>query len=354
MELLFIIIVVAIAFSALILVHEFGHFLMALKAGIKVESFSFGFGPKLFSFKRKDIEYKISAIPFGGYVKMAGDDPSRERSGASWEFLSAPLASRLKICFAGPVLNYVFGFLLFVSVFCIGYPVTTKVGTVMDGYPAKAAGIMPNDTIVAVDGMPVRNWIMMTDTIKRKIKGPVTLGIKRNKAVMTVKITPKVLEGKDIFGNTARVGAIGITPSKDMAYEKFGINEAVPLAFSELIWITKFTYQTIGSMFTGKVSFKEAAGPVGIITITAAAAKAGASPFLYIVALISVSLAIFNLLPFPPLDGGLILFFAIEKLRGKPLSFKTQEVFMQVGWTVLIALMLFVTYNDIFRFVLKR
>lgn len=344
---------VAIVFSALILVHEFGHFWMARRVGVKVEIFSFGFGPKLFSFKMGDCEYRISAILFGGYVKMAGDEPSEERKGELWEFLSQPVVNRLKIVFAGILLNYILGFAIFSSVFYIGYPVTTKIGSVVEGYPAAEKEIKAGDKIIALDGRAVRNWAMVMDTIKRRTKGPLSVTLKRGDSIITVNLTAKVEEGRDLFGNLVKVGRIGIVQSRDIEYEKFGVLESLKLGFDELMWVTKLTYQALWSMATLKTSFKEVAGPVGIVGITAAAAKSGISLLLYITALITASLAIFNLLPIPVLDGGHILFLIIEKLRGKPLSRRAQEIATQAGLAFLIALMFFATYNDISRYFKK-
>ena len=346
--------VVAIVFSALIFVHEFGHFITALRSGIKVEIFSLGMGPKLFSIVKNGIEYRISAVPIGGYVKMAGEDPSEEREDEPWEFLSASVGNRFRVSIAGSLVNYVFGLILFVAVFLVGYPVTTTVESVLDKYPAKEAGIQAGDKIIAIDGTPVRNLMMAMDIIKSKTEGAIKLTLQRQDSTMDMEFKPALEQGLDIFGNKAKVAKIGVMFSNKPVYKKFGIGESVSLALNETFWMTKFTYRTIWSMLAGRVKAKGVAGPTGIIVITAAAAKAGLSPLLYITALISISLAIFNLLPFPPLDGGLVLFLAIEKLRGKPLSLKMQERIMRAGWTLIIIFLLYVTYNDFFRFILKR
>lgn len=347
-------VIVAIVFSALIFVHEFGHFLVALRSGIKVEIFSLGMGPKLFSVTRNGIEYRVSAVPIGGYVKMAGEDPSEKREGQPWEFLSASAGKRFAVGIAGSLVNYIFGLILFIAVFLVGYPVTTTIESVLDKYPAKEAGVRAGDRIIAVDGVPVRNLMMAMDMIKGKTEGPLKLTLQRQDSTREVEVKPVIEEGQNIFGNKASIAKIGVMFSNKPVYKKFTVTESLSLGFNETLWITKFTYRTIWSMLGGKVKVKEVTGPTGIVIIIAAASKAGLSPLLYITALISVSLAIFNLLPFPPLDGGLVLFLAIEKLRGKPLSFKTQEKIMRAGWTLIIVFLLFVTYNDFFRFILKK
>ncbi len=344
-------IIVALAFSFLILVHELGHFIAALSQGIKVEIFSFGFGRPLVSFKRKGIEYRISIFPFGGYVKMAGDEMQEKREGHPWEFLSAPAGKKIKVAFAGALCNYLAGLVLLCLIFYIGYPISTKVGSVLPGYPAEAAGIKAGDTIVAIDGKPVRNWMFMTDVIKGKTKGSIALALKRDDSVVNVSITPKVQTGEDIFRRKVKIGLIGITPQigGTIEYEKFGIMKSVELGVSELLWMTKVTYKGIWYMLIGQVSIKESMGPIGIISVIGVAAKLGLTPLLGLVATISVALAVFNLLPLLPLDGGYIIFFVIEKLRGRPVSKKIFENFMNAGWFLVILLFMFTAYNDIPR-----
>ncbi len=346
---------VVIVFSVMILVHEFGHFLTALKVGVKVEAFSLGLGPKLFSFKRGGIEYKVSAIPFGGYVKMAGDEPDKELKGQPWEFLSAPVANRLKIVFAGPLLNYILGFILFSLVFYVGYPtLTSRIGGLVDGYPAKAAGIKAEDKIMAIDGKTVSNWEEVTGAIRKKTQGPMALTVERAGAKMDISVIPQVKETKDILGKKVRIAQIGITPSEKVEYTRYGFFKSFWMGGKKLIDITVLTYRGLWSLITGQLPFKESvSGPVGIFNFMAAAARMGIMPLLQLTAYISALLAIFNLLPIPALDGGYILFFLTEKIRGKPFSRKAQETAMQVGWTFLIALMLFATYNDIFRLMKK-
>lgn len=344
-------IAVAVVFSVLILVHEFGHFWMARRVGVKVEIFSFGFGPKLFSFKRNDTEYRISAILFGGYVKMAGDDPSEERKNEPWEFLSQSISNRLKIIFAGPLVNYALGFILFSFIFYIGYPtLTTKIGGLMDGYPAKESGIKVGDKIITVDGKPVRLWEEVTEIVHKKTEGTISLTLIRNGKEISIKLPPKIKEAKNILGQEIKIGLIGITPSEEVVSIRYGFFESVKLGFLRLMKLTDLTYQALWRIFTGGLSLKESvSGPIGIFKITADAAKLGIAYLLQVMAVITASLAIFNLLPIPVLDGGHIIFLMLEKLRGKPISKKAQEIAAQAGLAFLIALMLFVSYNDILR-----
>jgi len=342
---------VAIVFSILILVHEFGHFWMARRVGVKVEVFSLGFGPKLFSFKRSDIEYRISAIPFGGYVKMAGEEPTEDRRGERWEFLSQTVGNRLKIIFAGPLLNYLLGFILFSMVFYIGYPsLTTKIGELLDGYPAKESGIRTGDKIIAIDGRAVRNWEEMTEIVHKKTGGAISLTLVRDGKEFSIKLSPKVKEVKNILGQKIKIGLIGIAPSEEVENIRYSFLESIKFGFLRLMKLTTLTYQALWRILTGGLSLKESvSGPIGIFKLTASAAKLGIVYLLQMMALITASLAIFNLLPIPVLDGGHMIFLMLEKLRGRPISRRTQEIATQAGLAFLIALMLFVSYNDILR-----
>lgn len=346
---------VAVVFSVIILVHEFGHFLVARRVGVKIEIFSFGFGPRLFSFKRDDIEYRISAVPFGGYVKMAGDDPTEERKGEPWEFLSQSVGNRLKIIFAGPLLNYILGFILFSLIFYMGYPtLSTKIGDLLDGYPAKENGIRVGDKIIAIDGKPVRHWEEITEVIHKKTEGSLALTLNRSGSKITVTLKPFVKSTKDLLGRTIKVGLIGIAPSEKIEYIRYGMLKSFELGFERLMKITVLTYQGLWRMLTGQMPFKESvAGPIGIFNMMVTAAKIGITPLLQLTALISASLAILNLLPIPVLDAGHIMFLIIEKIKGKPVSRKAQEIATQAGLAFLIAIMLFASYNDILRLLKK-
>ncbi|MFH0772332.1 MAG: RIP metalloprotease RseP [Candidatus Omnitrophota bacterium] len=348
-------IAVFLAFSFMILIHELGHFLTALKVGAKVDIFSIGMGPKLFSITRNNVEYRLSAVPLGGYVKIAGEDPSEPKTGEKWEFSSQSVGNRFKIIFAGSALNYILGFTLFSFVFFFGYPtLTATVGGLMDNYPAKEAGVKAQDTIIAIDNEAVDNWEDVTGKIRGKIKGPIILTVDRSGSRMKIEVKPLIKETKDILGKEVKIALVGITPSDKVAYARYGLFKSFKMGAEKITSITALTYQGLWGLITGRLPFKESvSGPVGIFNVMASAAKMGIMPLLYLTAYISALLAIFNLLPFPPLDGGIILFLLIEKIMGKPVSRKAQEAAMQTGWIILIGLMLFVTYNDIFKLVKK-
>lgn len=340
-----------VVLGVLIIVHESGHFAAARKVGVKVERFSFGFGPKLFSFKKSGTEYMISLIPLGGYVKLAGDEPS-EVKGKPWEFLSRSVSDRFKIIFAGPLLNYALAFLIFSVVFMFGSPtLTTEVGSLLKGYPAEKSGLVVGDVVKAVDGKKVEYWEEMTEMIRKRTDGPVILGIERKGSALEIGIKPTVRQAKDIFGKEVRVALVGIAPSEKITKVKYGVIESFGMGAKKLTQMTYITYKAIWSILIGRVSVKESmTGPIGIFMITGKAAELGFIYIFHLMGVLSASLAIFNLLPVPVLDGGHIIFLALEKLRGRPLSVKAQETVTNIGVSALIFLTIFIFYNDMLKF----
>jgi regulator of sigma E protease len=335
-----------------VLVHEFGHFIAARKVGVRVEKFSIGFGPKLFSIKKGETEYLISAIPLGGYVKMAGDEPGENVKGEKWEFLSRSVFDRFKIIFAGPVLNYIAAFLIFSIIFMFGSPtMTTDVGSLLKGYPAEAQGILVGDKVMAVDGRDVKYWEDMTELIHNHRSGVMKLLINRDGKIFEKEITPVMRQTKDIFGKEVNMALVGIAPSQKIENVRYGVIESFYMGFKKLMQLTYMTYKALWSIIAGRLSFRESmTGPIGIFVITGQAAKLGLIYILHLMGILSASLAIFNLLPLPVLDGGHILFLIIERFRGKPLSLKTQEAIANVGISLLILLAVFIFYNDMAKF----
>jgi len=335
-----------------VLVHEFGHFIAAKRLGVRVEKFSFGFGPKLFSVKKGDTEYLISAIPLGGYIKMAGDEPGESLTGKSFEFLSRSIWDRFQVIFAGPLLNYILAFLIFSIIFMFGSPtLTTEVGSLLKDYPAEKSGLVVGDKVIKADGKDVKYWEDMTEIIRKHLEGPIMLTIEKNGKVSDIKIEPVIREVKDIFGKKTKIALLGIAPSQKIENVRYGLLESFSKGFRKVIDLTAITYKAIWSIITGSLSVKESmTGPIGIFMITGKAAEMGLIYLFHLMAILSASLAIFNLLPLPVLDGGHILFLFIEKLRGKPLSVKVQEHIANIGVGLLILLTVFIFYNDIVKF----
>lgn len=336
--------------SILIFVHEFGHFIMAKKIGVRIEEFFLGLGGrKIFSRKKNGTEYGIRALLIGGYVKLAGDT-LEEYKGNPDEYLSKPPGKRFWVIFFGPLFNYVLGFLCFWLIFFMGYPTfTTKVGGLIDGWGAKDAGIQIGDKIVAVDGEGVSFFEELQRLIQSKRDTQkVELSILRESKEFKVTVSLKEKELEDIFGKKYSVGLLGITPADEFIKIRHNLLESFSLGIMKTWEITVTTYKGLWLMATGKVPLRQsAAGPLGIYFITSKVARQGIIPLLNLMGLISLSLAIFNFLPLPLLDGGHILLLAIEKVRGRYLSQKSERIIMQVGWTTLLSLLLVITYNDI-------
>jgi regulator of sigma E protease len=334
-----------------VIVHEFGHFIAAKRQGVRVEIFSLGFGPRLLSKKKNGTDYRVNAILLGVYVKLAGDS-LEEYKGEPDEYLSKKPSQRAKIIFFGPLLNYILGFLCFWLIFFAGYPtLTTKVGGLIDDFGAKDAGVEVGDKIIAVDGKMVRYWEELQNIIKtKKAAEVVKLSISRKdkEYVLEVKIKEKQLD--TLSGQKRNMGLIGITPSDDIIKVRHGFLQSFILGLEKTKDLTLLTYQATWNMLTGKLSMRESVtGPLGIFFITSKVTSLGITAVLHLVAVLSVSLAIFNLLPLPILDGGHIVLLVLEKIRGRNISIKTERFISQIGFTLIISLALFVTYNDISR-----
>ena len=341
---------VLIVFSILILVHEAGHLFAAKRIGVKVEVFSLGFGKRLFGVKRGDTDYRISLIPFGGYVKMAGEDPS-EGEGHDYELSSKPVGKRFWVMTSGALTNYIFAFILFWAIFMIGAPTLSNgVGQVLKGYPAEKAGIKVGDQILTIAGEKIEHWEDIVGAIKKNATGDNVLNfeILREGKVESVDIRPDISTVTNIFGQEISRPVIGIGPQNEILSVSYNPIQAFYEGGKHLITLTAMTYKGIWLLITGGMPVKTSvSGPLGIMRIMGQAAQLGIVPLLIITAQVSMALAIFNLLPFPVLDGGHVLFLALEKVRKRPLSARVQEVISYIAIALLLSLMLFVTWHDI-------
>mgnify|MGYP001571687527 CR=1 FL=1 len=340
-----------VTLGLLILVHEAGHFVVARWRGVRVLRFSMGFGPRLFTWTRGYTEYAVSLIPLGGYVKMAGEQ-REEQTHQPWEYLSKSIGARTAIVVAGPLVNYVLSLMTLWMVFVVGYPeLRPTVGKLLDDMPAKAAGVATGDRILAINDQAVMTWEEMTELIHASPREPVRVRLERAGAELTVSVVPHAKETTDPYGRKKTVGLIGIAPSGEFVPLRFGPVEALRRTFAlQGEWCASMG-MAMWSLFTGKVSMKESlTGPIGIIYLTSEAVHLGLTTLLYLLSLFSLSLAIFNVLPIPILDGGHLFFLALEKLRGSPVSVVVQERASQVSFVALITLALAVCINDIQRF----
>ena len=341
-----------IVLSILVIVHEFGHFIVAKKIGVRVEKFSIGFGPEIIGVTKGDTRYSISIIPLGGYIKLSGETTLEGAKGAKWEYLSRTVWERMRIIFAGPLLNYILAFLIFSFVFMSGSPaLTSRIGKVMPGYPAESAGLKSDDKILNINGKDVIYWEDVTKIVHTSKNIEMKLLVERDGKHTTFLVMPKSQDTKTIFGSKKNISIIGIAPSDEVIYVKYGFFKAIYMGAERLWMLTYITCRALWASITGAIPVKESmTGPIGIFYITGQAAKLGMVYLLQLMGVLSASLAIFNLLPVPVLDGGHILFLTIEKIRKRPVSIKMQESITQVGMSLLIVLMLFVFYNDFVRF----
>ena len=340
-----------IVLSILIVVHEFGHFITAKSLGVAVERFSIGFGPKLVSRVFGGTEFAICLIPLGGYVKMAGDERANCRGNAQ-EFYAHPPGHRALIVLMGPVVNYLLAYLCLCVVFLIGYPmISPKVGTLMEGYPAKKAGLEVGDRILRIDNKEIQGWEDIQRYVLTSKASQLDFVISRSGKKIKKTIAPTVESLENIFGQKEKVRLIGIKPAEEVIFLKYNFLTSLAKSLERLAEITTTTYKALYRMATGAMSAKDSmTGPIGIFYIIQKAAEMGFSYLLYIMGIISASLAIFNLLPFPVLDGGHLFLSAIEKIRGRPLPQKIDEAINRIGLSLIICLAVFVLYSDFARY----
>ena len=334
----------------LIFIHELGHFLACRWSKVAVEKFSIGFGPEIICWKGRETAYAISAIPLGGFVKPRGESFSDLQDGAvqPGDFLAASKWQRLIILLAGVLMNYAIAAILLVPVFHFGHPVLkAKIGGFVSGYPAETSDLRVGDEIVYVNDKPVHQWQEMTELIFENPFPTLKLQVKREGQVIPVEVKPRTDEAKDVFGDKRRISRIGISPSKEFEIEKFGWGMSCLKAIQTTGTITALTYKGVWRLVTGRMSVRTLSGPIGIMAMAGSAAQVGWSALLQLTAMISISLAVVNLLPIPALDGGHVLFLLIGLLKGGEVSQRSQERATQIGFAFLIALMVFVIYNDL-------
>lgn len=340
-----------ILFSVLITIHEFGHFIVAKRNGVKVEKFAIGFGPKIFEMKKGDTTYIISLILFGGYVKLAGEEINKEKF-EDWEYMGKSPGIRSKILLAGSLNNLIFGYLLLIPVFMIGIVTYdgTKIGEFLKGYPAEKSGLKIGDEIVEVNGETCKNWMDVIMKIKNFTKENkdklVTLKIKRNGEYLTFKIKPAPHEVV-INGKKEIEYIIGILPKEKL--EKYPFHKALVKSGIEFYNICQNIYTYFKLLFQRKLSLKYFAGPVGISEMAIKVWKIGFVSYLQFMAILSINLGVINLIPHPVLDGGHIFGLLIEKIRKRRPSQKTLQIIQNIGVISIIFFALYITYQDIER-----
>jgi regulator of sigma E protease len=345
--------------------HELGHFLVARWAGVKVLTFSLGFGPELAGFNdRHGTRWKISAIPLGGYVKFFGDE-SEASTPASFETLAnmteeeragsfhhKRVGPRAAIVAAGPIANFILAIVIFTCLFTFfGKPSTTaRVDKIEANSAAAAAGFQVGDVVTMIDGTTIGSFSDMQRVVGIHAGDQLTFTVKRGDSTLQLRGTPEQREVKDPFGNAHRLGVMGITRATspgDVVTERVDPATAFWLGVKETWFVVDRTFAYIGGIFTGREAADQVGGPLRIAQISGQVATIGLAALIHLTAVLSISIGLLNLFPVPLLDGGHLLFYAVEVVRGRPLSERAQEMGFRIGLGLVLMLMVFATYNDI-------
>lgn len=342
-----------VVLGILIFFHELGHFLVARMFGVGVEKFSLGFGPRIFGRTKGITDYRISAIPLGGYVKMVGDEPDAEIDPEMipLSFTHKNVYKKILIVAAGPLFNLLLAILIFFAIFVVSgtYILKPTIGEVKENTPAFSAGLKTGDRIVAIDRQPISSWDEMAGIISRSKGDALAVSIERDQQVIDFKITPSLALAKNIFGEDIERFVIGISAAGDVYSKDLSVFEATTESIAQTYNITRLTIISIVKLIQGTVSAKTLGGPIMIAEMAGKQAREGAANFVFFIALLSINLAVLNFLPIPVLDGGHLFFFFIEAIIGKPVNTKIREIAQQAGIFILILLMIYVFYNDITR-----
>ena len=353
-----------LALIVIVFVHEYGHFQVGRWCGVKIETFSIGFGREIFGFNdRHGTRWKFCWIPMGGYVRFLGDAnaasmPSVTSDPTPGSLQAAVLWKRAAIVTAGPLANFILAILIFAAAFCfVGTPINEpRVDDVTADGAAKAAGLLKGDYIRAIDGRPIHSFMDIREAMILQGNTPIDLKIERNSQMLELTIVPKVVEETDDSGHKQHSSQIGIIHefSKDpVGYERLNPVQAVAKGVERTWFISTTTLRYVGKIFSGKEKSDQLHGPIGVAQMAGESASMGIWPFITFIALISVSIGLVNLFPIPMLDGGHLVFYLIEAVFGKPVGPVAQEWSFRIGLSAMLMLMLFATNNDLSPYVNK-
>jgi len=342
-----------IVLGVLVFFHEIGHFLVARLCGVGVEVFSLGFGPRLVGKTVGRTDYRISAIPLGGFVKMVGEEPDADidPTDIPLSFTHKAVYKRILIVAAGPLFNLILALLIFFGIFLVSgaYVLEPVVGSVSGGTPAQVSGLREGDRITAIDGESIATWDEMAAAIMKSRGKALSVSFKRGDTIRTVIVTPQTTAMKNFFGEETERYIIGITSAGVAHQRDLTVGQAVVESFVKTYEITHLTVLSIVKLIQGVVSTKTLGGPIMIAQMAGEQAREGATNLVFFIALLSINLGILNFLPIPVLDGGHLVFFLIEAVMGRPVNRRVREVAQQAGIFVLLLLMIFVFYNDLSR-----
>jgi regulator of sigma E protease len=346
-----------VVLTVLVFVHELGHYLIARRNGVRIEVFSIGFGPELLGWNdRAGTRWKISALPLGGYVKMFGENDATSALPAAnavemteaeraVSFFHKPLGQRAAIVSGGPLANFIFAIVVMAVLFSTyGQPfMPPEIGHILPGSAAEKGGMQVGDVVTTIDGNPIARF----DDIKRLVEldrgSPMTIVVLRKGEPVSLSVTPNVVDE----GDGRQIGQLGVRGSGTVKYVRRSPVSAVYHAFDETWNLSASTLGAIWQMITHKRSADELGGPLRIAQLSGEVAQIGVGPLLSFMAVLSINLGLINLFPVPVLDGGHLLFYAAEAIRGKPLGQKAHEYGIRIGMALVLTLMVFATWNDL-------
>lgn len=344
----------------IVFIHEYGHYIIAKLCGVKITTFSIGFGKEIYGWDDKSgTRWKISAIPLGGYVKMFGDASAastpdsgllenmseEERKGA---FHFKPLYQKMLVVAAGPIANFLLSIAIFTYFIMANGIVSVEpvIGKIVADSPAYEAGLEVGDRITKIDGAEIKSFNDISFALSTNLGTPVKTEIKRENQIIELTITPRMFEDEDGLGNKITRPLIGIK-SGDFTHTYLNFPQAVGEATVKTYKLCEATLKVIGQMITGKRDANDLKGPIGIAQLSGQAAEKGVNTLLWLMALISANLGLMNLLPVPVLDGGHLVYYTVEAIRGRPLAEKIQEYGFRVGFALITMLMAFTIINDV-------
>jgi regulator of sigma E protease len=350
--------------SLVVFFHELGHFLIARWCGVRILVFSIGFGPEIVGFNdRHGTRWKIAAIPLGGYVKFFGDDnaasapdtarlSTMDASERAQSFMGQPVAKRSAIVVAGPMANFVLAIAIFAGIFMVygKQTLSARVDAVQPDSAAAEAGFQPGDVVVSINGSKIDSFSDMQRIVSESAGEKLQITVQRGGSDQVLTAVPTLSEEKDIFGTVHRVGLLGIrrsTAPADLQFQPVSPPEAVWMGMQETWFVIDRTLSYIGGVVVGREAANQLGGPIRIAEMSGQVATLGFAALLHLAAVLSVSIGLLNLFPIPLLDGGHLLFYSVEAIRGRPLSERAQEVGFRIGLAIVLMLMIFATFNDI-------
>lgn len=352
-----------VVLTIIVFVHELGHYSVARRCGVKIEVFSIGFGRELFGwYDKHGTRWKISAIPLGGYVKFFGDadatSSTDNRAVAAMtdaerqvSFHHKTLGQRAAIVVAGPAINFIFAIVIYAAMFmAVGQPFTLPVvGDVLPNSAAQAAGLRSGDRILSADGSKITRFQELQTYVALRAETPIALRVRRDGAELDLTVVPQRADVPDGSGGTQRLGRIGVQNGSGSEYVRLNPVDATVQAVIETWRVVANTFTYLGRIVKGKESGDQLSGPLGIAKMSGDVAKNGVLGLVWLMAMLSVAIGLINLFPVPMLDGGHLLFYGIEAIRGRPLGERAQEYGFRIGFALVMSLFVFATWNDLNR-----